>query len=92
MVNMLEIFFEQIFDFGGVDDPGSDWFFGLLFFLDDYFWGIDFGLLENFARFDSVVDFGLDFFLFFEILLDIDEGVVSELFIVFDFGDLFNLA
>ena len=87
---MLKVFLEEILNLSGIDDPRSDWLFGLLFFLDENFWSIDF-LLFEFAGFNTFVDFGFDFFFFLEIFLDIDERVISQFLIIFDFGDLFDL-
>ena len=90
MIDMLKVFLEEIFNLSGIDDPRSDWFFCLLFFLDEDFRGIDFLLLE-FAGLDTFVDFRFDFFFFLEIFLDIDERIISQFLIIFDFGDLLDL-
>ena len=87
---MLKVFLKEILNLSCIDDPRSDWLFGLLFFLDENFWSIDF-LLFEFAGFNTFVDFWFDFFFFLEIFLDIDERVISQFLIIFDFGDLFDL-
>ena len=90
MVNMLKVLLEELFKFCFIDTPFKDRLFGLLFFLDKDFGGINFVLFE-FAGFDTFVDFRFDFFLFLEIFLDINERIISQFLIIFDFGDLFNL-
>lgn len=87
---MFEVFFQEILDLSCIYNPRSDGFFGLLFFLDEDFGCIDF-LLLKFVGFDTFVDFGLSFFLFFEILLDVNESIISQLFVIVNFGGLLDL-
>lgn len=87
---MFEILFQQILDLCFINNPWSDRFFYLLFFLDEDFGSVNFLLLE-FAGFDTFVDFGLVLLLFLKVLLDVNEGVISLFLLVLDFGDLFDL-
>jgi membrane-associated protease RseP (regulator of RpoE activity) len=90
MIDMLEVFLEEIFDFSFIDYPRSDGLFGLLFFLDEDFGSVNF-LFFQLTGFNALIDFGFVFLLFFDVFLNVNEGVVSHFFIVLDFGYLFDL-
>ena len=88
--NMLEILLEQILNIFFLNHPGINWLLNLLFFLDDILGSVDFLFLQL-VGFNSFSDLGFQLLFFLDVLLDIDKRVVSEFFIVFDFGDLLNL-
>jgi len=90
VIDMLEVFLEEIFDFSFIDYPRSDGLFDLLFFLDEDFRSVNF-LFFQLTGFNAFIDFGFVFLLFFYVFLNVNEGVVSHFFIVLDFGYLFDL-
>jgi hypothetical protein len=92
MLNLmeLEILFKEVFDIRLFNNPGGKGFLGFLFFFDKNLRCIDLSFFQlvgvnSFGYFWLVLLFLLD------ILLDVDQGVISLLLIIINLSFLFNL-
>jgi len=92
MVNFLhiEVFLKDVFDLIFIKNPGVEWCFYYLFFLDLQIASIDFGFLEQ-VRVNSFVDLLFGLLLPLKIFLDIDQCIITLLFVFLESGCLFDL-